>query len=431
MRQMITEPRQAVVRLTDLREPIFSADVQSILDVMGPMADGLALDADQLHRMATEQTGLSDFGPREYSSRLDVLLSALNEIEGLTPAGLLNLHTQLLQLLKNRLRLTDLLARHPEIRDVELLPPVIIAGLPRTGTTHLHNLLSAGPAFRSLPYWESIEPFPDPAEGDDVEPRRDRTGQAVWFANEAMPYFARMHEMTTDHVHEEIQLLANDFSTMFFETVAEVPAWRDHYLASDQSLHYAHLRLQLQALQFLDGVREGRRSLRGGRRWVLKSPQHLEQLPVLERIFPGAAVVVTHRDPVSVVTSMATMVVYTARMYRSPVPVERLAAYWADRIERMLERVVVDRDSLDPATSMDVRFDDFVADDLATARQVYDLAGEPVTPAVEAAMAGFLASHQRDRHGRIDYRAEDIGLDVDDLRRRFAGYTERFLTPVG
>lgn len=408
----------APIRLTDLEHPTFSADVRAILDVMGPMADGLSLDADQLHRMATEQTGLSDFGPREYVGRLDVLLSALNDIEGLTSAGLLNLHTQLLQLLKNRLRLTDLLARHPEIRDVELVPPVIIAGLPRTGTTHLHNLLSAGPAFRSLPYWESIEPFGDPAEGTDIEPRRERTAQAVWFANEAMPYFARMHEMTTDHVHEEIQLLANDFSTMFFETVAEVPAWRDHYLASDQSLHYAHLRLQLQALQFL----------RGGRRWVLKSPQHLEQLPVLQNIFPGATVVLTHRDPVSVVVSMATMVTYTARMYRSPVPVERLASYWADRLERMLGAVVADRDILDPATSMDVRFDDFMADDLAMARRVYELAGEPVTVEVEGAMAEFLATHQRDRHGRIDYRAEDIGLDVEDLRARFAGYTERFLT---
>lgn len=407
-----------VVRLTDLAEPRFSDDVRAIFEVMGPMADGLALDADQLHRMATEQTGLSDFGPRDYADRLGVLLGALNDLDGLTPAGLLNLHTQLLQLLKNRLRLTDLLARHPEIRDVELLPPVIIAGLPRTGTTHLHNLLSAGPAFRSLPYWESVEPFPDPAEGRDIEPRRERTAQGVWFVNEAMPYFVRMHEMTTDHVHEEIQLLANDFSTMFFETIAEVPAWRDHYLASDQSPHYAYLRLQLQALQYV----------RGGRRWVLKSPQHLEQLPVLQKIFPGAAVVVTHRDPVSVVVSMATMVVYTARMFRGQVPVERLASYWADRLERMLGAVVADRDALDPATSMDVRFDEFMADDLATARRVYELAEEPLTSTAEAAMQEYLAGHQRDRHGRIDYRAEDLGLDADELRERFAGYTERFLS---
>ncbi|RNL64962.1 sulfotransferase [Nocardioides marmoriginsengisoli] len=405
------------IRLTDLARPDFTPDVRAIFDVMVPMADGLLLESDQLHRMATEQTGLTDFGSRDYESRLTVLLEAMNAIDGLSPAGLLGLHSQLLQLLKNRLQLVDLLRRRPEIAEVELLPPVVIAGLPRTGTTHLHNLLSAGPAFRSLPYWESIEPFPPADEGADVEPRRERTGQAVWFANEAMPHFAAMHEMTTDHVHEEIQLLANDFSTMFFETVGEVPGWRDHYLEHDQTPHYAHLRVQLKALQHL----------RGGRRWVLKSPQHLEQLPVLASAFPGATVVVTHRDPVAVVVSMATMIVYTARMYRTEVPVERLAGYWADRIEMMLGTLLADRDALPAGTSMDLRFDDFMADDLAAAARVHELAGEPMTVADDAAMRTFLASHQRDRHGRIDYRAADLGLDPEELRTRFAAYAARFL----
>lgn len=426
-----------LVRLTDLAVPEFSEDVTAIFDLMSPLAADLRLDAEQLHQMASEQTGLADFGSRDYEPRLAVLLGAMNQIDSLSATGLLNLHTQLLQLLKNRLRLVDLLGRHPEIAEVDLLPPVVIAGLPRTGTTHLHNLLAAGSTFRSLPYWESIEPFPAAAEGADPEPRRERTAQAVWFAGEAMPHFAAMHEMTTDHVHEEIQLLANDFSTMFFETVAEIPAWRDHYLANDQTPHYRHLRLQLQALQFLDGHRldgqglgghslDGNRA-RQGKRWVLKSPQHLEQLPVLAEVFPGATVALTHRDPVSVVVSMATMVAYTARMYRSVVPVERLADYWADRIETMLGRLVADRDLLPSGTSIDIRFSDFMDDDLATAASVYDLAGEPMTADAEAAMRRYLAEHQRDRHGRIDYRAEDLGLDVEDLRARFAAYTARFL----
>jgi hypothetical protein len=409
------------VRLTDLAEPAFSADVSAIFEVMGTMAEGLALEADQLHAMATAQTGLVDFGPRDYAERLDVLLGAMRQVDGLTPAGVLNLHSQLLQLLKNRLRLVDLLARHPEIADLELVAPVVIAGLPRTGTTHLHNLLSAGPTFRSLPYWESVEPFPAPAEADDIEPRRERTGQATWFADEAMPYFKRMHEMAGDHVHEEIALLANDFSTMFFETIAEVPAWRDHYLAADQTPHYAHLRLQLKALQHLRGAENGRC------RWLLKSPQHLEQLPVLAEAFPGATVVITHRDPVAVTVSMATMVAYTSRMHRTPVPVHRIGAYWADRIEIMLSALVRDRDVLAPEHSTDIRFGDFMADDLATARRVLELAGESVSPEAETAMAAYLGGHQRDRHGRIDYRAEDLGLDVEELAERFAGYHARFL----
>ena len=133
--------------------------------------------------------------------------------------GVVSFHMQVLQLLKNRLLLTDLLARHPEIHDIELVPPVVIAGLPRTGTTHLHNLLAAGPTFRVLRYWESLEPFPLAAEvGVEPDPRLARTDLAVDFMGAAMPHFALMHEMTTQHVHEEIQLLANDFSSMLMET---------------------------------------------------------------------------------------------------------------------------------------------------------------------------------------------------------------------
>jgi len=319
-------------------------------------------------------------------------------------------------MLRNRLLLTDHLTRHPEVAEIEVVPPVVIAGLPRTGTTHLHNLLAAGPTFRTLPYWESMEPLPMPGEvGADA--RRARADLAVDFMNAALPHFALMHEMTTDHVHEEIQLLANDFSTMLFETIAEVPAWRDHYRDHDQTPHYRYLRTQLQVLQHV----------RGGRRWLLKSPQHLEQLPALEAVFPGLTVVVTHRDPVPVTVSMCTMVAYTARMHRAPVPAAEIGRYWADRLEVMLGALVRDRSAIPAERSVDVRFEEFMADDLATAEQVYALAGEEVTPAAAAAMANYLAGHQRGRLGMIDYRAEDVGLDVDELRERFAPYVARFL----
>jgi hypothetical protein len=407
------------IRLDDLEDPTFSPEIEEIRVFMDTMAEACPLDSAALHEQARTETGLSDFGARDYEERLDLLLAAMREIDGLDGPGRLNLHSQLLQMLRNRLLLTDLLTRHPEIHEIELVPPVVIAGLPRTGTTHLHNLLAAGPTFRTLPYWESMEPLPMPAEvGVVPDPRRARSDLAVDFMNAAMPHFALMHEMTTDHVHEEIQLLANDFSTMFFETIAEVPAFRDHYLAHDQTPHYRYLRTQLQALQHV----------RGGRRWLLKSPQHLEQLPVLEKVFPDLTVVVTHRDPVPVTISMATMVAYSARMHRAPVPAAELGRYWGDRIDRMLTSLIADRDAIPAERSIDVRFDDFMADELATAERVYELAGEPVTAEAGAAMADYLTGHERGRLGTIDYRAADVGLDADELRERFAPYVARFLT---
>ncbi len=408
----------ALVHLDDLAEPRFSPDVEPIRELMAAMAPDCPLDAEALHAKAAAETGLTDFGPDDYRERLDVYLAALHEVDGMHGPGIVNFHAQLLQWLKNRLLLSDLLRRHPEIYDIELLPPIVIAGLPRTGTTHLHNLLAAASTFRTLPYWESVEPFPLPAEaGAEPDPRRTRMDAAVEFMNAVMPHFRLMHEMTTDHAHEEIQLLANGFSSMLFETLAHVPRWRDYYLAHDQTPAYEYLALQLKALQFL----------RGGRRWLLKSPQHLEQLPVLDAVFPGVIVVCTHRDPVPVALSMIAMITYTARMHRSPVPVNEIAASWVDRLQLMLDAFVHDREVIPSRRSIDLRFDEFMADELGVAETVYDLAGEPLTNGARAAMADYLAGHQRGRLGQVATSAEMFGLDEHDLRARFARYHRMFL----
>jgi hypothetical protein len=415
----VTHATPDLIHLDDLAEPRFSPEAEQIRDMMAAMAADCPLDADALHAKAIADTGLDDFGPDDYRERLEVYLAALHDIGTMHAPGIVNFFGQLSQWLKNRLLLTDLLARHPEIHDIELLPPVVIAGLPRTGTTHLHNLLGAAPTFRTLPYWESFEPFPLPSEmGVEPDPRAARMDVAVTVMNTLMPHFVLMHEMTTEHVHEEIQLLANDFSTMFMETLAHVPRWTDYYLAHDQTSTYEYLATQLKALQFL----------RGGRRWLLKSPQHLEQLPVLDKVFPGVAVVCTHRDPVPVALSMVAMLTYSARMHRSPVPVEEIAAAWIDRLELMLASLVRDRSVIGPERSIDVRFDDFMADELGVAKRVYGLVGDPVTDDARTAMADYLAGHRRGRLGRVVTSCEMFGLNEDELRARFAPYVSRFLS---
>ncbi|AXN42270.1 hypothetical protein DSM43518_00369 [Mycobacterium marinum] len=411
--------KAALVRLDDLSRPRFSAEAQQILDMMAALAPDCSLDSDALHAKASADTGLHDFGEGDYRERLDVYLAALAEIDGMQPAGVVNFYGQLLQLLKNRLLLSDLRHRHPEIDDIELQPPVVIAGLPRTGTTHLHNMLAAPTTFRTMPYWESVEPFPLRQEaGVEPDPRRVRMDVAVGVINTVMPHFALMHEMTADHVHEEIQLLANDFSTMLFETLGHVPRWRDYYQTHDQTPHYQYLATQLKAMQFL----------RGGRRWLLKSPQHLEQVPVLDRVFPGSIVLFTHRDPVPVALSMLAMITYSARMHRWPVPVERIAHYWVDRLDRMLATLVRDRDTIGPERSIDIRFDDFMADEVGVAERIYALAGEPFTDSVRTATAGYLAGHQRGRLGAVQTSCEMFGLTEESLRERFAPYLKRFLS---
>lgn len=384
---------------------------------MAGMAADCPLDSEVLHTRAREGTGLDDFGPDDYRERLEMYLTELRDIDMHAP-GVVNFHVQLVQWLKNRLLLTDLLTRHPEIEEIELVPPVVIAGLPRSGTTHLHNLLAAAPTFRSLPYWESVEPFPLPAEaGSEPDPRIARMDLAVQTMDLLMPHFALMHEMTTDHAHEEIQLLANDFSTMLMETLAHVPRWTEYYRNRDQTPTYEYLVTQLKALQFL----------RGGGRWVLKSPQHLAQLPVIDRVLPGVRVVFTHRDPVPVALSMIAMVTYSERMHRDRVDVPTVAAGWVDRLEELLDACVRDREVITPDRSLDVRFDDFMADEIGVAESIYTLTGEDFDDGCRAAVTQYLESHRRGRHGRVHTSAEMFGLDPDELRQRFAPYCTRFL----
>jgi hypothetical protein len=407
------------VHIEDLAEPRYDDEVRSILDFMEEAGSQLQLEPAALMEAAVADTALDDFGPPDFVDRLDVLCRAMRNEGGFNGAGVLQQHTFLLGLLKNRLLIEDLVRRHPEILDERIETPIIICGLPRTGTTHLHNLISADPALRSLPYWESLEPVlaerdrPLPGAPD---PRIERTAMALSFLDAAMPYFNRMHEMTAEHTHEEIQLLAIDFSTMLFETTAPMPLWRDHYLARDQRPSYAYLLKVLKVLQWL----------RGGTRWVLKSPQHLEQFPALVETFPDATFVVTHRDPVSVTASMVMMLAYTARLTRDTVDLAGIGNYWADRLVRMLQACAEGHDVLPEGQTIDVHFDEFMADDMAMVGRVYELAGQPMDDTARAAMVAFMAAHPRGKFGAVAYDLAEFGLDTTERRRALSFYTERF-----
>jgi hypothetical protein len=411
--------RPGPVRIDDLAHPRFNEEARSVLDFMAEAGAGLALEPTELLDAATEQSGLEDFGSDDFLDRLSVLCRALRTEGALNSTGVMMQHTLLVGLLKNRLLIEDAIRRHPEILDIDIAAPIIICGLPRTGTTHLHNLISSDPAMRSLPYWESLEPLladaerPAPGEPD---PRKVRTEMALAFLDIAMPYFNRMHEMTVEHAHEEIQLLAIDFSTMLFETTAPIPTWRDYYLTHSQQSSYEYLARILKVLQWAGG----------GTRWVLKSPQHLEQFPALAATFPDATFVVTHRDPVSVTASMVVMLAYTARLVHDEIDVEGIGRYWSDRLERMLRRCVEAHHVLPPEQTIDIRFDDFMADDIAMVRRVYQLADQPFDDRAQDAMTTFMAEHPRGRFGSVVYDLGEFGLEAAERRAALAFYSERF-----
>jgi len=410
------------VRIDDLRDPQLDAGQRAALDYVATL--DIRLDADAMLAKARERARCDDFGDPSFRPRLDAMIEAVEADAGLGPLGRLAIHQRTIRLLTARLLVEDLVRRRPEILTIELPAPIIVIGLPRSGTTHLVNLIAADTRLRSLPYWESLEPCPLPGDGpgrDGVDPRYERCRRDYEAQMQIAPRLRAMHHQYPTAIEEEIELQDLDFSSYTLEWHARVPQWRDFYLSLDQHAHYAYTKKVLQVLTFL----------RGPRHWVLKSPQHLEQIPALLATFPDATFAITHRDPVSVLQSAITMLAYGDRLRRAAIEPEALAAYWMDRIDHLLRACVRDRDRLPPERSIDVMFHEFMADDVGMVEQIYARNGLEMTRDARAELDAFMAANPRGKHGQLAYDLRgDFGLDPDAVRARFDYYFERFPVAV-
>ena len=406
------------IRIDDLRTPVLNDMQRMGLDYGETVQTELTVDA--VCAAAVTQTGLSDFGTDDFRERLEVQLDEMNADPERTGLGRMMMFGDCVRYASNRLRIRELLKQHPEILDIPIEKPVIVIGLPRSGTTNLVNLLAADSRFRSMPLWESYEPVPDPSEEtptDGVDPRWTRC-QGQWEAMQAgAPFIAAMHPMNPDHVHEELELMTPDFTSYNLEWVARTPKWRDYFLAHDQTPHYAYMKTVLQIMQWY----------RPRERWVLKSPQHLEQIGPLMTTFPDATIVVTHRDPVAVVQSTITMLTYGARTsYKTSNP-EWYRDYWTDRIGRLLDSSLRDRHLLPADRTVDVFFHEYMADEMGTLQRIYDMAGIEFTGEAKAEVAAYQAAHPRGKEGRVVYDLRgDFGVTPEEVRTRYTDYMNTF-----
>jgi hypothetical protein len=404
------------IRIEDLRDPCLDATQRAALEYVATL--DLRFDVDGMLATARGRARCDDFGDASFRSRLDVTIAAVEADAGLGPIGRLAIHQRTIRLLTARLLVEDLVRRRPEILEIALPAPIVVIGLPRSGTTHLVNLIAADTRLRSLPYWESLEPCPPPGDSDpdgvarEARCRRDYDAQM-----QMVPLLRAMHHQEPKAIEEEIELQDLDFASYTLEWLARVPAWRDFYLTLDQREHYAYMRKVLQVLTYF----------RGPSRWVLKSPQHLEQIPALVATFPDATFAITHRDPVAVIQSAITMLAYGDRMRRVAVEPEALAEYWIDRVDRLLRACVRDRDRLPAERSVDVPFHEFMADDVGTVERIYERNGRAMTLEARGQLDAFMAANPRGKYGHIAYDLRgDFGLDPAEVRARFGYYFDRF-----
>lgn len=407
------------IRIEDLANPVLTPPQRAALDYAETQEIDLSVQA--VVNAAEEATSLTCWGADDWKERLGVWFDEMNADDDRTALGRMILFGDCVRYATTRLRINELLERHPEIHDVKIERPIIVMGLPRSGTTHLVNLIAADERLRSMPLWEGQEPVPDPNEkpgADGVDPRWHRCN-AIWERMKATsPLISAMHPMEPDHIHEELEFMLPDFTSYNLEWIARAPKWRDYYLAHDQTPHYQGALLTgLKILQWMK-PRE---------RWVLKCPQHLEQIGPLMATFPDATIVVTHRDPISVIQSAATMNAYASRQNYHHTDPQWYLEYWHDRIQRLLQASVRDREQLPTDRTYDVLFHEFMADDVGTVEKIYEVAGLPMTADARRQIQDYMDAHPRGKDGQVVYDVrKDFGADPAELRKAFDFYFEAF-----
>ncbi|SOJ57898.1 hypothetical protein MSIMFB_05376 [Mycobacterium simulans] len=384
-------------------------------------AKQIEFDIDRMLAEAIDQSGVDDLDDADgFGDRMTAHVAAIEADAGLTQLTRSTLRRRMVRLLRNRLSLTELVKRYPEIESIPIEKPVIVVGMPRSGTTHLVNLIAADPRRRALPYWESQEPIPACGHGPDifgVDPRYTRSKQEHDALMVSAPVVAAMHDRFPEAMEEEVELLDLDLAAYVLEWHARVPDWRDFYLGLDQTRHYAYMKKVLQALTFL----------RGPRTWVLKSPQHCEQLGPLMATFPDATVAFTHRDPAAVIQSAITMMAYSDRLRRTSIDAAWLLDYWSDRVHRLLSACVRDRNLVPAERSIDISFHQLNGNEMALLEQLYQRGGVELTPEARQRFQQYLDGNPRGKRGRIRYDLQrHFGISADELRDRFDFYFNAF-----
>lgn len=414
-------------RLTErAREYAFPEVAQSLREAnqrLAPVArQRWPFDSGALLAAAREKTGLDDFGDLSFRTALEVLCLSAEQDLDLNPVGRRNLHGQILDHLCQRLRFIDLWKRKPEILDEPIDRPLFIVGLPRSGTTFLQQLLAQDTTFRVTPFWEELHPLPDhdaAIRPPDDTPLIERGEKNVEGLRQHAPGLLAMHQLAADQPEEEIYLLAPGFSSMVYEWVYILPSYAEWYAQQDHTEGYRFFKRVLQTLQWL----------RGGERWLLKAPQHMEQLKPLLTVFPDGTFIETLRDPVTAAISNASLSGYGQRI-RTDHPNPHAAGHSSAAIvERLVTGLLRDHPDDDPRFVL-APFDKLMADPIATVRDVYRAAGMTLGEDVLDKMHNFIAANRASRHSANEYTAADFDIDVPALRARLAGYYQRFgITP--
>lgn len=371
------------------------------------------LTPDEVRAKAIAETGLEDFGPAGFEEGLERTLVAFAGLP-LTAEAAAAAMQRVVADLSNRLRIEQWYKDHPEIADQEIEGPVLVCGLPRTGTTATVGMMATDPRFRFLRGWEAMSPVPPPLMEEEAHDPR-----AV-AAREAARHYASQdqHIHDPDGPEEDFVFLAPLDMHGYHGAYPMPDDYLDWWMGTDFASTYAYHRRVLKLLQ----------SRRPPRLWLIKAPVHLFQLDAFAAEYPNAKFVWTHRDPAKVIPSVSSLQhrLYSERCVTGKLD-KRLAgpralSFWTKGMERALAA----RDRIGDDRFIDVWNDDVVAKPIETFRALYEKLGFAFTDDLRAALKDYSTRHARGAHGKHHYSAEEYGLGRDMIRSSFRDYIERF-----
>ena len=372
----------------------------------------LPLEVEKLLRKAQRKTGLSDFGEWPLREPLAYLVEDYNTEANLTMMGRFFAKMDLLRLLTNRLQLVDDRRKYPQIGEEKIVKPIFITGLPRSGTTLLHNLIASDKNIRVPMYWEILYPSPPPKEETFLtDPRIKRTAGELKWLDRLQPEFKKIHMVGAEYSEECIAFTSYSFQSLVFMLTHYLPQYEQWYRQQDMLEAYKFHYYFLQQLQW--GF--------SAKRWVLKAPIHMNYLDKIFDVYPDAQIVMMHRDPLKVVPSISSNTYHLQKTFAHDADAVRVGKTELERWSVGYHHANEVRKQF-PDRFYDVNFADVTSQPLDTARKLYEHLGLDFSTQTESGMKEFLLNNPRNKHGVHSYTLEQFGFTEDQIMSSFPDY---------
>lgn len=397
------------------RQPYWFNAINTFWKASYPLGTKSKLDKDSLIKAARKATGLHDLGNLFWDEPLERMLTSINEEAQLHPIGQFITRQRIINLLSVRLRAEHYFKKHPEILAQDLYPVMLVIGLQRTGTTKLQRLLASDPDNRAILSWEALNPAP--VKGDETTGKeRIKTAKTSVKALKYMsPGFFAIHPIEYDAPEEDVLLLDVSFLSQTAEATMHVPSYASWLEEIDQSVAYEYMVRLLKLLQWQ----------RPAKRWVLKTPHHLEFLDLVNKHFGEVQYIWTHRNIYESVPSFLSMVAYSRRLFSNAVDPQQLAKHWVRKNGYMLSRALEFHEANNHISLFtDVPYQHLVADSLGVIKRIYADRQEAISPELMQIFNESNRNNPQGKYGVHKYKLSDFGIDESYIDQFTTAYQQ-------